>query len=121
MKYYLYLLGAIFFGMIGSSMLKLSDGFSNLVPSIGVVVFFGITFTLFVHALKGVPLSIGYSIWSALGTAGAGLIGVLFFNEILSGINIVGLFVIIAGSVLMNIGIKSRSERNTLENSKLQT
>jgi multidrug resistance protein EbrB len=102
MKGYIYLMCAIFFEIIGTTMLKLSNGFSNLLPSVGVVVFFGLSFTLIVFALKTVPLSLGYSIWSGVGTAGAGIIGVLLFNEVLSGINMLGLVIIIAGVVIMN-------------------
>ncbi|NMA69473.1 MAG: multidrug efflux SMR transporter [Desulfitobacterium sp.] len=114
MQGYMYLLGAILFEIAGTSMLKLSAGFTNLIPSIAVVIFFGISFTLFVYALKTVPLSLGYSIWSGLGTAGIGLIGVMFFNEVLSGVNILGLIIIILGIVIMNMGNKPDEETNSI-------
>lgn len=110
MKGYIYLLGAIFSEIIGTSMLKLSNGFTILGPSIAVVIFFGLSFTFLVYALKSVPLSLGYSIWSGLGTAGIGLIGVIFFNEVLSGLNILGLIIIILGIVIMNMANKTDQE-----------
>lgn len=113
MKGYMYLLGAILCEITGTSMLKLSDGFTNLVPSIAVVVFFGLSFTFLVYALKTVPLSLGYSIWSGLGTAGIGLIGVMFFDEVLSGVNILGLIIIILGIAIMNMASKSDEDTTT--------
>lgn len=102
MRGYGYLLLAILFEVIGTTMLKLSNGFTNILPSIGVIIFFGLAFTLIVFALKTVPLSLGYSIWSGVGTAAAGIIGVMMFNEVLSGLNILGLIIIIIGVVVMN-------------------
>ncbi|MHA6252558.1 DMT family transporter [Oceanobacillus sp. CAU 1775] len=103
MNGFVYLFGAIVFEIIGTTMLKLSDGFTVLLPSIAVAVFFGLSFYLFVFALKTIPLSLGYSIWSGLGTAGAALIGVLLFNEVLSGVNLIGLLIIIIGVIVMNL------------------
>lgn len=116
MKGYLYLLSAILFEIVGTTFLKLSNGFTNLLPSIGVVIFFGLSFTFIVFALKTVPLSLGYSIWSGVGTASAGIIGVLLFNEVLSGINILGLMIIIAGVVIMNLGSQEEQPASTNSN-----
>ncbi len=110
MKSYLYLISAIIFEVIGTTMLKLSDGFTILWPSIAVIVCFGLAFTLLVLTLETLPLSLAYSIWAGLGTAGAGLAGVLFFEEILSSINVVGFIVIILGVVIMNVSKKEEDE-----------
>lgn len=114
MKSYLYLLGAIVFEVIGTTMLKVADGFTKLWPSIAVIVCFFIAFTLLVMTLKTLPLSLAYSLWAGLGTAGAGVAGVLFFGEILSGINIVGLVVIILGVVMMNLSTDEEDEPNLI-------
>ncbi len=109
MKEYFYLLCAIIFEVIGTTMLKLSDGFSNLAPSIGVIVGFGISFTFLMFALQMIPLSLAYSIWAGLGTAGTGLISIIIFNEILSSINVIGL-IIITGVVIMNMSTKPENQ-----------
>lgn len=106
----LYLAGAILFEVAGTTMLKLSAGFTKLLPSILLIIFFGLSFTLLVLALKTLSLSLAYSVWAGLGTAGAGLAGVLFFKEALSGVNILGLIVIIAGVVVMNLAKKPEDE-----------
>ncbi len=103
MKGYFYLMYAIVFEVIGTTMLKLSDGFSNLAPSIGVIVSFDISFSFMMFALQMIPLSLAYSIWAGLGTAGTGIISVIVFNEVLSTLNIIGLTIIITGVVIMNM------------------
>lgn len=103
MRGYIYLFMSILFEIVGSACLKLSDGFTNIVPSMLLIVFYGASFTFIIFALKTISLSIGYSIWAGLGTAGAALLGVLLFNEVISIVNIVGLLLIIGGVVLMNL------------------
>lgn len=110
MKSYVYLFGAIIFEVIGTTMLKLSDGFSNLWPTIVLFICFGLAFTLLVLSLEALSLSLAYSVWSGLGTAGAGLAGVLLFEEVLSAVNILGLLVIIGGVFLMNSSLKEETE-----------
>lgn len=109
MRGYIYLLLSIGFEVTGSAFLKMSDGFTNMLPSILLVLFYGFSFTIFVFALKTISLSIGYSVWAGLGTAGTALIGMFLFKETLSGINIFGLIVIICGVVVMNMSKKSES------------
>lgn len=103
MKNYIYLAGAIIFEVTGTTMLNLSDGFTNPMPTIVMAVCFALSFASLIFALKAIPLSLAYSIWAGLGTAGAGMIGIFLFNEVLSPINIIGLFVIIIGVVIMNM------------------
>lgn len=109
MNGFIYLIGAILFEIIGTTMLKLSNGFSVLLPSIAVALCFGLSFFFLVFALRTIPLSLGYSIWSGLGTAGAALIGVVLFNEVLSKVNLIGLVIIILGVIVMNWRVKSEA------------
>lgn len=106
MKGYLFLLLSIIFEVFGSAMLKLSEGFTVFVPSLLLIVAYGISFTFFVFALKTISLSVGYSIWAGVGTAATGLVGVLFFSEVLTLINKIGLLVIVLGVVIMNMDHK---------------
>src|SRR5699024_7927162 len=104
MRVYIYLFFSILFEVIGSACLKMSDGFTNVVPSLLLILFYGLSFSIFVLALKTISLSVGYSIWSGLGTAGAALVGVMLFNEILSAINMIGLIIIIIGVFVRHMG-----------------
>lgn len=103
MKAYLLLLVSISFEVLGTSMLKLSDGFTNLVPSLVLLASFAISFTLMGIVLKTIPLSIAYSVWSGLGTVATGLIGVFVYGELLSTLNAIGLLLIVGGVIVMNV------------------
>src|SRR5690625_1444091 len=110
MREYFYLLWAIIFEIIGTTMLRLSDGFSNLAPSIGVIAGFGISFTFMMSALQMIPLSLAYSTWAGIATAGTGLISVIVFSEVLSIINVIGLIIIIIGVIIMNLGTTPKNQ-----------
>src|SRR5690625_4932510 len=110
MQGYIYLLVSILFEVIGSAFLKLSDGFTNLLPSLLLIVFYALSSVFIILAYKTVSLSVGCSIWAGLGTAGAALVGMFVFHEMLSGINMFGLVVIICGVVFMNIDQKDESK-----------
>lgn len=103
MRGYIFLFVSILFEIAGSALLKLSNGFTNIIPILFLILFYGLSFTALIFALKTISLSIGYSIWAGLGTAGTALVGVFLFNEVLTGINILGLIVIISGVVIMNV------------------
>lgn len=102
MKGYITLGMSIFSEIFGTTMLKLSEGFTNLFPSIGVIVGFGLSFYCLSLCLKTVPLSLAYAIWSGMGTALTALIGVLLWRDPFSIITLVGLALIIGGVVLLN-------------------
>lgn len=102
MRGFIFLLVSILFEVIGSAFLKLSEGFTKLTPSLLLVLFYVLSFTFIILALKTISLSVGYSIWAGLGTAGAALVGMFLFNETLSGLNIFGLIIIISGVIIMN-------------------
>ncbi len=100
-KYWMYLLVAIFLELAGTTSMKLSDGFTNLIPSILIYVFYGLSFALFPLSLKGIELSTGYAIWSGLGTTLTCVIGFYFFNESVNLTKITALVAIIGGCVVL--------------------
>jgi small multidrug resistance pump len=55
-------------------------------------------------SLKKLDVGITYAIWSGVGIIGAAVGGVIFFNQQLSRMNIVGMVIIIVGVVIMNLG-----------------
>lgn len=78
---YLYLMTAIALEIAGTFCLKLSNGFTNTTPSILVFVFYGLMNVPFILAMKDLPLSVVYAIWSGVGLIAAGAIGFVYFNE----------------------------------------
>ena len=62
--------------------MKLSEGFSKLLPSISIFIFYGISFTFLTLALKVLPVGMTYAIWAGAGTALITLVGIIWFGEI---------------------------------------
>ena len=103
MNSYVLLAAAIICEVFGSSMLKISNGFKKIIPSIGVVLGMGLAFYSLSLALKTIPLGTAYAIWSGVGTALTALIGVIIYKEHLNGKKLIGLLLIIGGVVIMKL------------------
>jgi small multidrug resistance pump len=99
----LMLILAIVSEVVGTVALKASDGFARLGPTMLVVVGYGLTFYLLGLALKQIPLGVAYAIWSGLGTASAVLAGVLLWRESLNAAGVVGIALIVAGVLMLNL------------------
>lgn len=100
---FVYLIGAIFSEVIGSSMLKLAATNKGKLPIIVVLFGYLISFYLLSLALLSIPLSFGYSVWSGLGTALTAIVGFAFFKEEINTKTATGIFMLIIGIVLMRI------------------
>ena len=89
--------------IVGTLLLKRSDGFTKLWPSVGVVLGYLTAFALLSHSLKKIAVGITYAIWSGFGIIAAACGGPIFFNQELTQLNIIGMSIIIAGVVIMNL------------------
>lgn len=101
MKGYFLLAIAIITEVFGTTMLKLSEGFTILPPSIGVIVAFVLSFFLGL-CLNELPLSTAYAIWAGVGTGLTAIVGILVFGETISFVKTLSLLLIIGGIVLLN-------------------
>jgi small multidrug resistance pump len=94
---------AIVFEIIGTTTLKLSDGFTKLIPSTIVVIAYIAACLFMAQAVKTLPVGIVYAIWSGVGIVAIALIGQLWFKQTLDFGAITGMALIIAGIVVMNV------------------
>lgn len=94
---------AVFLELSGTICLKLSDGFTRLLPAVGVICFYISSFALMAQSLKTLEVGIVYAIWSGVGTAMIAMVGVLAFGETVTALKIVGLLMIIGGSIMLRI------------------
>ena len=101
---YVFLLGAIAAEVIATSLMKSTDGFTRLWPTVAVLGGYAISFVLLAQAVKGVQVSIAYALWSALGTAAIVAIGAAFLHEPITFVKVAGISLIIAGVVTLNLG-----------------
>ncbi|ENH97552.1 Spermidine export protein mdtJ [Gracilibacillus halophilus YIM-C55.5] len=100
---YLYLMIAIAGELIGSSLLKATDGFTKLVPTTGVVISYVGAFFFLALSLKSIPLNIAYAVWSGLGIIATTAISILIWKEKLNFGSVIGILLIIAGVVVLNM------------------
>ena len=103
MKIYLLLLLAIVAEVIATSALKAAESFTRPVPSLIVVVGYAIAFTCLSMTLKTLPLGVAYAIWSGVGTALVAAVGWLYYKQELDLAAILGVGLIIAGTIVLNL------------------
>ncbi|MBY8870324.1 multidrug efflux SMR transporter [Micromonospora sp. PLK6-60] len=101
---YVFLLLAIAAEVFGTSLLKATDGFTRLWPTLGVVVSYLAAFGLLAVVVRDIPVGVAYAMWSGLGTAAIVAVGAVFLGEPLSVTKLVGVGLVIAGVVVLNLG-----------------
>jgi len=100
---WLLLAAAIALEVMGTTCMKLSQGFTRLVPSILVFVFYMCSLTSLTLALRKIDISIAYAIWAGVGTALIALIGIVWFQEAASVQKVLSIGLIIIGVVGLNL------------------
>jgi small multidrug resistance pump len=104
---YAVLVGAIVFEVLGTSAMQAAQHFTKLVPTLIMVVCYAIAFYFLSYTLRVIPVGIAYAIWSGLGIVLISLVGYFVFGQKLDLAAIVGLGLIIAGVVVLNVFSKS--------------
>jgi small multidrug resistance pump len=100
---YLYLAIAIVAEVIGTSALKAAEGFTRPLPSLVVAAGYGAAFYFLSLALKAIPVGIAYAIWSGVGVALITLIGWVLFKQRLDAPAMLGVALIVAGVVVIQV------------------
>jgi len=95
-NWFIFSLGIVF-EVLGTICMKLADGFSKLVPSVLVFVFYGLSLASLVFVLKKMEVSVVYAIWASLGIVLISIIGIIWFKEPISFIKIISILLIIIG------------------------
>jgi len=102
---YYWLAAAIVSEVTGTIALRFSEGFRRLVPSILVVLGYGVAFVALSQALvRGMPVGVAYGIWAAVGVTLVALIGVAFLGESLTWIQVGGIVLVIGGVLALELG-----------------
>ncbi|WP_275465192.1 DMT family transporter [Streptomyces noursei] len=100
---YLTLAGAILSEILATTLMKYSHGFSKLWPSLGTALGYVLAFTLLAQTLKTMSVGTAYAIWAGAGTALIAAIGMVFLGESTSALKILGVLLVIAGVVVLNL------------------
>jgi len=101
---YVTLAGAILAEVLGTTAMKYSVGFTRLWPSLGTVAGYVIAFVLLAQVLKSMSVGVAYAIWAGVGTAAIAAIGMIFVGEAVTAAKVLGVLLVIAGVVLLNLG-----------------
>lgn len=106
---YFYLAIAIIAEVAATSALKASEEFTNLVPSIIVVIGYGIAFYFMTLVLRVIPVGITYAIWSGLGIVLVTVVGIFLYRQMPDVPALIGMGLIVAGVVVINVFSKTVS------------
>lgn len=106
---WLYLAAAIVSEVIATSSLKASDGFSRTIPSVVVVVGYGISFYFLSLTLRTMPVGIAYAVWSGVGIVLISAVGWVLFHQRLDAAALAGMGLIIAGVLVINVFSRASS------------
>lgn len=109
MKQFIYLLIAIVFETIATSALKSSEQFTKLIPSIITIVGYVSAFYFLSLTLKTMPVGIAYAIWSGVGIVLITIAGIFLFKQKPDLPAIIGMVLIVAGVVVINVFSKTSS------------
>ena len=103
MKNLSFLIAAIISEVLGTTCLKLSNGFSVIWFTVGVVILYGASFYYLGKALQYLDIGVTYAIWSGVGCALVAIIGLCLFHETFNIAKIISLFLIVTGVIGLNL------------------
>ena len=98
-----YLFMAIILEVAGTICMKLSNGFTKVIPSILVIILYLLSIVSLTFALKKIDVTIAYAIWAGLGTALTVPLGLLWFKEPVTALKMISLGMIIIGVIGLNL------------------
>ncbi len=98
---------AIGLEVLGTSLLQRSEQFSRIWPTLGMALCYLVSFYFLSLVLRSLPLGIAYAIWSGLGIVLVSVIGYLAFGQKIDLPGLLGLGLIVAGVVVVNLFSKS--------------
>ena len=97
------LLLAIGSEVIGTSCLKLSQGFSRPIPTLVVLAAYSTSMLLLSRVVQTIPLGITYALWSGIGIIAIVLVGLLAYKQVPSAGQLIGISMITAGVIIVNL------------------
>ncbi|XXQ67273.1 DMT family transporter [Neisseriaceae bacterium B1] len=93
--------------IFGTTMLKHSDGFTKLAPTLAAMLAFGVAFYLVSLVFRVLPVGIVYAIWSGVGIVATALIGWTIFGQKPDLAAILGMAMIVGGVIVINLFSKT--------------
>lgn len=97
------LFAAILLEVIGTTCMKLSEGFTKAIPVVCMYLCYLLSIALLSLTLKKIEVGIAYAVWSGVGTALIATIGIVYFREGITLMKIGGILLVIIGAVMLNL------------------
>lgn len=94
---WLFLFAAGFFEILWALGLKLSQGFTKPMPTIGTIVAMALSMGFMAFSLKTIPMGTVYAVWTGIGAVGTAVIGMILFGEPRAALRVACIGLIIAG------------------------
>lgn len=88
--------------VVGTTSMKLSNGFTKVVPIIFVLLGYGAALILLAKSMKDIPLGTAYAVWAGFGTICAALVGKFLFHEHIGIPQFLGMFLVVVGIVILH-------------------
>ena len=107
MNHWLALAIAIVAEVIGTTALKASNEFTRLLPSLMLVAGYGTALYFMSISMRVLPVGIMYAIWSGMGIVLVSIIGWVMYRQVLDMPAMIGMGLIIAGAIVINVFSKS--------------
>ena len=107
MNHWVALAIAIVAEVIGTTALKASNEFTRLLPSLMVVAGYGTALYFMSISMRVLPVGIMYAIWSGMGIVLVSVIGWVMYRQALDMPAMIGMGLIIAGAIVINVFSKS--------------
>lgn len=100
---WVYLIIAGLLEVVWAYLMKRSEGFTLLWPSIGTLAFMGLSFGLLSLSMKSLPLGTAYMVWTGIGAVGAFVVGAALLGEPVGPMRVAAALLIVGGIVLMKL------------------
>ncbi len=100
---WIFLLFAGLFEIVWAFLMKASEGFTRLWPTVGTLGFMVVSFALLSLAMRTLPLGTAYAIWTGIGAVGAFAVGVVVLGEPLTAMRVTGAGLIVSGLVVLKL------------------
>ncbi len=94
---------AIALELIATTLLKFSNGFTKLLPTVACIIAYCICFFCFSKSLNKINLGIAYALWSGIGIVATAIISSIVFKQETSPLGILGIVLIISGCIILNL------------------
>lgn len=100
---YIYLSVSIVTELLGTTLLKYSNGFTRLLPTMGSLLAYAVCFYFLSLTLRTVNMSVAYALWGGVGIVLTTVIAVTFMHAPINWGSILGIALILGGSVILNL------------------